>query len=143
MLVAHLKEARRPIEAIEGDAKRLTEQLAAKSAAFDALNEESDKLRAWRSNASAVRWKNANSSSADWSAVSPTTPTSWVEFRPAWKGWGSVSPASAQVPAGVTAEWAPELIRIDAGIAASVIRWAAAPASAERQDANYTSIPHR
>lgn len=110
VLVAHLKEARRPIEAIEGDAKRLTEQLAAKSAAFDALNEESDKLRAALERTRGAleereflirRLERSESNNAN---VLGRIQTSMERL-------GSVSPAP--VPAGVTAEWAPELIRID------------------------------
>ena len=108
VLMAHLKEARRPIEAIEGDTKRLTEQLAAKSAAFDALNEESDKLRAALERTRGAleereflirRLERSESNNAN---VLGRIQTSMERL-------GSVSP----VPAGVAAEWAPELIRID------------------------------
>jgi hypothetical protein len=44
--MAHLLEARRPLEPIEADVKRLTEALAVKSAAFDELDAEARKLRA-------------------------------------------------------------------------------------------------
>jgi chromosome segregation ATPase len=46
VLVAHLQEARRPIQSIEADVKRLTDELAAKSAALHATDEENGKLRA-------------------------------------------------------------------------------------------------
>lgn len=46
VLMAHLQEARRPIQSIEADVKRLSEELAAKSAAFAASEEESRTLRA-------------------------------------------------------------------------------------------------
>lgn len=46
VLIAHLQEARRPIQSIEADVNRLTEELAAKSAAFEQLAEENHKLRA-------------------------------------------------------------------------------------------------
>jgi chromosome segregation ATPase len=46
VLMAHLQEARRPIQAIEGDMKRLQEELAAKTAAAKDLTEETEKLRA-------------------------------------------------------------------------------------------------
>ncbi len=46
VLMAHLKEARRPIESIENDVKRLKEELALKSLAINDLTEEGDKLRA-------------------------------------------------------------------------------------------------
>jgi hypothetical protein len=44
--MAHLQEARRPIESIEADVKRLKEELALKSVAINDLTEEADKLRA-------------------------------------------------------------------------------------------------
>jgi chromosome segregation ATPase len=46
VLMAHLREARRPIQAIEGDMKHLQEELAAKTAAAKDLTEEAEKLRA-------------------------------------------------------------------------------------------------
>ena len=46
VLMAHLQEARRPIQAIEGDMKRLQEELAAKTTAAKELTEETEKLRA-------------------------------------------------------------------------------------------------
>jgi chromosome segregation ATPase len=45
VLMAHLQEARRPIQTIEADVKRLTEALAVKSAAFQHLEEENRNLR--------------------------------------------------------------------------------------------------
>jgi chromosome segregation ATPase len=45
VLMAHLQEARRPIQSIEADVKRLTEELAAKSAACAASEEENRTLR--------------------------------------------------------------------------------------------------
>jgi chromosome segregation ATPase len=46
VLMAHLKEARRPIESIEAEVKRLKDELAAKSLGMTDLAEEADKLRA-------------------------------------------------------------------------------------------------
>ncbi|HME38442.1 MAG TPA: FHA domain-containing protein [Steroidobacteraceae bacterium] len=46
VLMAHLQEARRPIQSIEADVKRLTDELAAKSAAADGLAEENRQLQA-------------------------------------------------------------------------------------------------
>jgi len=46
VLMAHLQEARRPIQAIEADIKRLTEELTAKNAACSTLDEENRNLRA-------------------------------------------------------------------------------------------------
>jgi chromosome segregation ATPase len=45
VLVAHLQEARRPIQSIEADVKRLTEALAAKSATIQHLEEDNRNLR--------------------------------------------------------------------------------------------------
>jgi chromosome segregation ATPase len=45
VLMAHLQEARRPIQSIEADVKHLTEALAAKTAAFQHLDEENRNLR--------------------------------------------------------------------------------------------------
>jgi chromosome segregation ATPase len=45
VLMAHLKEARRPIHSVEADLKRLTEELAAKSTAHSQLEEECRSLR--------------------------------------------------------------------------------------------------
>jgi len=44
VLMAHLKEARRPIEAIEAEVKRVKDELAEKSAAYATLSEEHGKL---------------------------------------------------------------------------------------------------
>jgi hypothetical protein len=46
VLMAHLQEARRPIQPIEADVKRLTEELAAKNASCAEFDEENRKLRA-------------------------------------------------------------------------------------------------
>lgn len=45
VLMAHLQEARRPIQAIEVDMRRLQEELAAKTTAAKELTEETEKLR--------------------------------------------------------------------------------------------------
>ena len=45
VLMAHLKEARRPIETIESEVKHLKEDLALKTLAINDLTEEADKLR--------------------------------------------------------------------------------------------------
>jgi chromosome segregation ATPase len=46
VLIAHLHEARRPIETIEAEVARLTSELTAKSAAIDQLNEDNRAVRA-------------------------------------------------------------------------------------------------
>jgi len=45
VLMAHLQEARRPIVTIEAEVKRLTEELAAKTQALEALSEQNRELR--------------------------------------------------------------------------------------------------
>jgi chromosome segregation ATPase len=46
VLVAHLREARRPMDSVEADVKRLSDELAAKSLTLEQLNEENRALRA-------------------------------------------------------------------------------------------------
>jgi hypothetical protein len=46
VLMAHLNEARRPIQAVQADVKRLSEDLALKSLSIDQLTEENRNLRA-------------------------------------------------------------------------------------------------
>ena len=46
VLMAHLNEARRPIQAVQSDIKRLSEELALKKLSFDELAEENRTLRA-------------------------------------------------------------------------------------------------
>jgi len=46
VLVAHLQEARRPIQVIEAEVKRLNDELAAKTSAYEESAEENRKLRA-------------------------------------------------------------------------------------------------
>jgi chromosome segregation ATPase len=46
VLMAHLQEARRPIQSIQADVKRLTDELAAKTLSFEEQVEDNKKLRA-------------------------------------------------------------------------------------------------
>ncbi|HEY2675907.1 MAG TPA: FHA domain-containing protein [Steroidobacteraceae bacterium] len=107
VLMAHLKEARRPIEAIEGDAKRVSEQLAAKSAALDAMHEETGKLRAALERTRGAleereflirRLERSESNNAN----------ALGRIQTSMERLGS--PAAPPAPA---AEWAPEMVRID------------------------------
>jgi chromosome segregation ATPase len=45
VLIAHLQESRRPVQSIEAEVKRLTEELASKTAAFDQSTEDARELR--------------------------------------------------------------------------------------------------
>jgi len=110
VLMAHLKEARRPIESIEGDVKRLREELALKVAAIAELTEEAEKLRAALERTRGAleereflirRLERSESNNAN---VLGRIQTSMERLGSA--------PAPGIGPVAVP-EWAPELIRID------------------------------
>jgi chromosome segregation ATPase len=110
VLVAHLQEARRPIESIEGDVKRLKEDLALKAAVIAELTEEADKLRAALERTRGAleereflirRLERSESNNAN---VLGRIQTSMERM-------GSVS--APGMGAAASPEWAPELIRID------------------------------
>jgi hypothetical protein len=110
VLMAHLKEARRPIESIEGDVKRLKEELALKTLAINDLSEEGDKLRAALERTRGQleereflirRLERSESNNAN---VLGRIQTSMERLG------STVAPA---VNGAVTPEWSPELIRID------------------------------
>jgi chromosome segregation ATPase len=110
VLVAHLQEARRPIESIEGDVKRLREDLALKAAAIAELTDEADKLRAALERTRGAleereflirRLERSESNNAN---VLGRIQTSMERL-------GSV--AAPVISAASGPEWAPELIRID------------------------------
>jgi chromosome segregation ATPase len=110
VLMAHLKEARRPIESIDGEVKHLREELALKVAAIAELTEEADKLRAALERTRGAleereflirRLERSESNNAN---VLGRIQTSMERLGSApTTGIGAVA-----VP-----EWAPELIRID------------------------------
>jgi chromosome segregation ATPase len=110
VLMAHLKEARRPIESIDGEVKHLREELALKVAAITELTEEAGKLRAALEQTRGTleereflirRLERSESNNAN---VLGRIQTSMERLGSApTSGIGAVA-----VP-----EWAPELIRID------------------------------
>ena len=113
VLMAHLKEARRPIQSIEADIKRLTEELSAKTAACAALDEENRNLRATLERTRGAleereflirRLERSESNNAN---VLGRIQTSIERL-----GSAPVGPTAgaAQAPA---ADWSAELIRID------------------------------
>jgi chromosome segregation ATPase len=113
VLMAHLQEARRPIQPIEADVKRLTGELAAKSAACAEFDEENRKLRATLERTRGAleereflirRLERSESNNAN---VLGRIQTSIERL-----GSIPVSPAAGAVP-GAAAEWSAELIRID------------------------------
>jgi chromosome segregation ATPase len=110
VLMAHLQEARRPIESVEDDARRLKEELSLKNAAIEAGTEESDKLRAALERTRGQleereflirRLERSETNNAN---VLGRIQTSMERL-------GSV--ATLGIGAAANPEWAPELIRID------------------------------
>ena len=110
VLMAHLQEARRPIQSIEADIKRLTEELAAKSAAYGQLDEECRNLRGTLERTRGQleereflirRLERSESNNAN---VLGRIQTSIERL-------GSVPTTGTAT--GVAAEWSAELIRID------------------------------
>ena len=111
VLMAHLKEARRPIESIENDVKRLKDELALKTLALNDLTEEGDKLRAALERTRGQleereflirRLERSESNNAN---VLGRIQTSMERL-----GGSSAAP---NVNAAPVLEWSPELIRID------------------------------
>ncbi|HEY0800598.1 MAG TPA: FHA domain-containing protein [Steroidobacteraceae bacterium] len=110
VLMAHLQEARRPIESIEGDVKRVKEDLALKTLAIEQLTAEGDKLRAALERTRGQleereflirRLERSESNNAN----------ALGRIQTSMERLGSVAaPAGSGAP---TAEWSPELIRID------------------------------
>jgi chromosome segregation ATPase len=110
VLMAHLKEARRPIESIEGDVKRLKEDLALKTLAINELTEEGDKLRAALERTRGQleereflirRLERSESNNAN----------ALGRIQTSMERLGSA--AAPSLSASPAQEWSPELIRID------------------------------
>jgi chromosome segregation ATPase len=110
VLMAHLQEARRPIETIEAEVKRLKEDLAGKTLAINDLTEEADKLRTALERTRGQleereflirRLERSESNNAN---VLGRIQTSMERLG------SSVAPGVSGSPA---TEWSPELIRID------------------------------
>jgi chromosome segregation ATPase len=108
VLMAHLQEARRPVEAIEGDVRRLKEELSAKNTLIEAVTEEADKLRAALERTRGQleereflirRLERSESNNAN---VLGRIQTSMERL-------GSVAPPNG----AANPDWSPELIRID------------------------------
>ena len=113
VLMAHLQEARRPIQSIEADVKRLTEELAAKTFAFEEIGGENSKLRATLERTRGAleereflirRLERSESNNAN---VLGRIQTSIERLGSAPVG------ASTGAAARPTADWSAELIRID------------------------------
>jgi chromosome segregation ATPase len=113
VLMAHLQEARRPIQSIEADVKRLTEELAAKSSAVEEIQEENHKLSATLERTRGAleereflirRLERSESNNAN---VLGRIQTSIERLGSTPVG------ASTGAAAAPTADWSAELIRID------------------------------
>jgi chromosome segregation ATPase len=113
VLVAHLQEARRPIQSIEADVKRLTDELAAKSATLHATDEENGKLRATLERTKGAleereflirRLERSESNNAN---VLGRIQTSIERL-----GASPAAPSAGTAPS-TAADWSAELIRID------------------------------
>jgi chromosome segregation ATPase len=119
VLMAHLQEARRPIQSIESDVKRLTGELAATSAAGEALEEENRKLRATLERTRGAleereflirRLERSESNNAH---VLGRIQTS-IERLGSVPAPANAGPAASSAgAAGEPADWSAELIRID------------------------------
>ena len=115
VLVAHLHEARRPIDLIEANVKRLTEELAVKTAGFDEFAEENRKLQAALDRTRGAleereflirRLERSESNNAN---VLGRIQTSIERLG------ATQTPAAAAAAASATpvAEWSAEMIRVD------------------------------
>ncbi|MEA3175938.1 MAG: ral secretion pathway protein [Gammaproteobacteria bacterium] len=112
VLMAHLREARRPIEVIEADVARLKEQVAAKAAQIDTLTEENKKLGAVLERTKGAleereflirRLERSESNNAN----------ALGRIQTSMERLGSV-PAAPAVPLAPQApDWQPEFVRID------------------------------
>jgi hypothetical protein len=123
VLMAHLQEARRPIQFIEADVKRLTEELAAKSTAARESEEESATLRASLERTKGAleereflirRLERSESNNAN---VLGRIQTSIERLGAPPAGAVALSAGSlgAGALAGPVADWSAELIRIENG----------------------------
>jgi chromosome segregation ATPase len=117
VLVAHLKEARRPIQPIEADVKRLTEELAARNAQCAQFDEENRKLQATLERTRGAleereflirRLERSESNNAN---VLGRIQTSIERLGSVPGSLGATATATAT--ASTEADWSAELIRID------------------------------
>jgi chromosome segregation ATPase len=123
VLMAHLQEARRPIQFIEADVKRLTEELAAKTAAARESEEENAKLRSSLERTKGAleereflirRLERSESNNANVLGRIQTS-IERLGVAPGTANAVAHSATATGVGAGPVAEWSAELIRIDNG----------------------------
>lgn len=112
VLMAHLKEARRPLEPIEGELKRLNEELSGKTKALEALSSEAAELRGSLERTKGAleereflirRLERAESNNAN---VLGRIQTSMERL-------GTGSAAAPPPPPAALPEWSAELVRVD------------------------------
>jgi chromosome segregation ATPase len=112
VLMAHLQEARRPIQLIEADMQRLREELTAKTDAIKELTEEGEKLRAALERTRGAlqereflirRLERSESNNA----------TALGRIQTSMERLGAAATTAPAAPAAVSPEWSAELIRID------------------------------
>jgi len=125
VLMAHLQEARRPIQLIEAEVKRLTEELAAKSTAARESEEENAKLRASLERTKGAleereflirRLERSESNNANVLGRIQTS-IERLGAAPGGPGAAALSPGTlgAGALAGPAVDWSAELIRIENG----------------------------
>jgi chromosome segregation ATPase len=119
VLMAHLHEARRPIQSIQADVKRLTEELAAKSAACAEADDENRKMRATLERTRGAleereflirRLEHSEGNTVN---VLGRIQTSIERLGSVPAHLSAGSAASSAGPAAEEADWSAELIRID------------------------------
>jgi chromosome segregation ATPase len=111
VLMAHLREARRPIEVIEAQVARLNEQVAAKSAQIDTLTDENKKLTATLERTKGAleereflirRLERSESNNAN----------ALGRIQTSMERLGSPA-ATPPAPAQIGPEWQPQFVRVD------------------------------
>jgi chromosome segregation ATPase len=111
VLMAHLQEARRPIQSIEADVQRLTEELAGKSAALRELEEENGKLRgSLERTRGALEEREFLIRRLERSESNNANVLGRIQTSIERLGSVPVAPSATAAPA---ADWSAELIRID------------------------------
>jgi chromosome segregation ATPase len=126
LLTAQLQEARRPTDKIEAEVRRLTEDLAAKTAKFEALDDENRNLKESLQRVRGAleereflirRLERSESNNAN---VLGRIQTS-IERLGALPGSAGAPPAAASAAAAAQAEgeWSAEMVRLDGGASVS------------------------
>jgi chromosome segregation ATPase len=112
VLMAHLQEARRPIQLIEADMQRLREELTAKTDAIKELTEEGEKLRtALERTRGALQEREFLIRRLERSESNNATALGRIQTS--MERLGAVATTVPAAPVAVSPEWSAELIRID------------------------------